>query len=67
MDTLLYNKIEALPHNLRMEALLLIDTLFEKSRENTQKPQREFGCLKGKIQMSEDFDEPLTDIFKDYM
>jgi hypothetical protein len=25
-----------------------------------------FGCLKGQIQMSEDFDEPLED-FKDYM
>ena len=25
-----------------------------------------FGCLKGQIQMSDDFDEPLDD-FKDYM
>ena len=25
-----------------------------------------FGCLKGQIQMAEDFDEPLED-FKDYM
>ena len=25
-----------------------------------------FGCLKGQIQMSDDFDEPLED-FKDYM
>ena len=29
-------------------------------------PEGGFGCLKGKIWMSEDFDEPLED-FKDYM
>ena len=28
--------------------------------------EREFGCLKGKIWMADDFDAPLED-FKDYM
>jgi len=68
MDTsvALHNKIELLPPNLRMEALLFVDFLIEKSRKNTQKI-RKFGSAKGKIHMSEDFDEPLTDLFKDYM
>jgi hypothetical protein len=26
-----------------------------------------FGCLAGKIQLAPNFDEPLTDEFKDYM
>ena len=31
-----------------------------------QKKERDFGCLKGQIWMSDDFDEPLED-FADYM
>jgi hypothetical protein len=31
-----------------------------------EKKERGFGCLKGQIKMSDDFDEPLED-FKDYM
>ena len=69
MDTLvaLHNKIEALPSNMRSEALLFIDFLIEKSGRYTQKIERKFGSVKGKIHMSEDFDEPLEDLFKEYM
>jgi hypothetical protein len=69
MDTLvaLHTKVEALPPNLREEVLLFIDFLFEKSGRNRQKTQRKFGSAKGKIRMSEDFDEPLTDLFENYM
>ena len=68
MDTSvsLHHKIEALPTNLRIEALSFIDFLTGKSTRSTKKI-RKFGSAKGKIHMSEDFDEPLTDLFKDYM
>ena len=69
MDTLvaLHNKLEVLPPNMRNEVFLFIDFLIEKSSKNAQKVQRKFGSAKGKIHMSEDFDEPLIDFFKDYM
>jgi hypothetical protein len=67
IDTLTLNrKIDVLPTNLRKEALLFIDFLIEKSGNN-QRTQRRFGSAKGKIHMSKDFDEPLADIFEDYM
>ena len=69
MDTVvaLHNKLEILPPDIRLEAFSYIDFLIEKSKRNTQKTQRKFGSAKGKIHMSEDFDEPLTDYFKDYV
>ena len=69
MDTLaaLHNKLEVLPVSMRREASLFIDFLIEKSKNNNRETQRKFGSAQGKIHMSEDFDEPLTDIFKDYM
>ena len=67
METLtIHRKIDVLPPNLRKEASLFIDLLIEKSGNNQQK-QRIFGSAKGKIHISKDFDEPLNDIFKDYM
>ena len=68
MDTIvaLHNKLEVLPPNMIEEAFTYIDCLIEKSKRNTQ-TQRKFGSAKGKIHMSEDFDEPLTDYFKDYV
>jgi hypothetical protein len=51
MDTLvaLHDKVEALPLNLRKEAMLFMDFLIEKSRNNPQ--QRTFGSAKGKIRL----------------
>lgn len=67
MDNLsLYNKINSLPENLKKEVDAFIDSLQCKTYQNTNKKSRTFGSLKGKIQMTEDFDAPLED-FKDYM
>jgi hypothetical protein len=38
----------------------------EDAHAAQQKKDIGFGCLKGQIKMSDDFDEPLED-FKDYM
>jgi hypothetical protein len=69
MDTLsvLHDKVEALPLNFRKEVLLFVDFLIQKSERTHQKTQRRFGSAKGKIHLSDNFDEPLTDIFKDYV
>lgn len=40
--------------------------LLTASSESAYGSLRGFGCLKGRIQMAEDFDEPLDD-FKEYM
>ena len=62
----LYNKISFLPENLQAEVIDFIDFLLSKNLGNTKKKKPKFGCLKGKIKISEDFDAPLED-FKEYM
>jgi hypothetical protein len=68
----LYTKIETLPPALKEEAKDFIEYLLEKTKkkkkesEPNKKSEKIFGSLKGKISLSEDFDEPLDD-FKDYM
>ena len=62
----LYTKISSLPENLKVEANDFIDYLLSKKRKNKIKKVRQAGFLKGKIEMSPDFDEPLDD-FKEYM
>lgn len=68
----LYTKIETLPPALKEEAKDFIEYLLEKTKkknknsENQNQSKKTFGSLKGKISLSEDFDEPLED-FKDYM
>ena len=67
MDNLsLYNKIISLPENLRHEVQDFIDFLQAKRSQEISEKSRTFGSLKGKIKMSEDFDDPIED-FKDYM
>ncbi|RKD13201.1 hypothetical protein BCY91_10275 [Pelobium manganitolerans] len=61
----LYKKLDALPADLKKQAMAYIDELIKKS-DNLKKARPMFGALKGKIKLAEDFDEPL-DIFKDYM
>ncbi len=76
---ILYNKILSMPPEVAEEINDFVDFLIGRKTkvQNTgvekkgleQKeilPEGGFGCLKGKIWMSEDFDEPLED-FKDYM
>jgi len=69
----LYTKLETLPSALKEEAKNFIEYLVEKTKKNKTESQpnqkinkRVFGCLKGKIQLSDDFDAPIDD-FKDYM
>ena len=60
MDTLtLHHQIDILPPSLRHEVSLFLDSLI-KRHEKKQPEQRIFGSAKGKIHVSEDFDEPLT-------
>ena len=56
----LEHKLELLPPALRKEAFLFVDFLMEKSRNgNTVGIKRKFGSVKGKIHISEDFDETV--------
>ena len=59
----LYGKIESLPAEMQKKVSLFADFLLSKSL-HTATPK--FGSLKGKIHLSADFDEPLSD-FKEYM
>jgi hypothetical protein len=76
---ILYNKIISMPPDVAEEVNDFVDFVIRRknkaqsdSVENKVLEQKEilpeggFGCLKGKIWMSEDFDEPLDD-FKDYI
>ena len=62
----LYNKISYLSSDLVSEVNDFVDFLLAKKRKTNKKKQPQFGCAKGKIYMSPDFDEPLDD-FKEYM
>lgn len=69
----LYTKLETLPSSLKEEAKNFIESLIDKTKKNKKdsdvhpkKNKREFGSLKGKITLSDDFDAPL-DAFEDYM
>lgn len=68
-DIQLHKDIDALPAEFKNELAHIVQT-FKRISENLTKkeenPKREAGTLKGKIWMSDDFDEPLED-FKDYM
>jgi len=62
----LYTKISSLPENLKSEANDFIDYLISKKKSLKNKKLRKAGFLKGKIEMSSDFNDPLDD-FKEYM
>lgn len=64
--TALQIEINSLPINLRQEVADFVDFLKTKKVAKCKLKKREFGCAKGKIKLSKDFDEPL-DLFKDYM
>lgn len=70
-DTEILESLKQLPDSLQQEVLHYIE--FLKSRYATPEPQptqskkrQALGAWKGKIKMTEDFDEPLEDL-KDYM
>jgi hypothetical protein len=64
--TQLYTKINFLPVELKSEVNDFVDFLVSKNKKNESKKEPKFGCAKGKIFVSPDFDEPLED-FKEYM
>jgi len=62
----LYAKISVLPTDLQSEVNDFVDFLLNKRKKETKKKKTIFGCAKGEIYISPDFDEPLED-FKEYM
>jgi hypothetical protein len=65
-NTSLKIEINSLPKSLRDEVADFVAFLKAKNRTSPAVKYREFGFAKGKIQLSDDFDEPL-DTFKDYI
>lgn len=67
-NTSLKFEINSLPKALRDEIADFVEFLKTKSKIKTSPKlkTRQFGYAKGKIKISDDFDEPL-DEFKDYM
>ena len=65
-DIDIYNKIFALPKELKKEVLDFAEFLKSKAVNTSSIKEREFGCAKNAIVIGNDFDEPLED-FKDYM
>ncbi|MEI6142404.1 MAG: DUF2281 domain-containing protein [Mariniphaga sp.] len=62
MDGLnLYWKINYLPTDLKSEVNDYIDFLLSKRNTQIHKKSPKFGCAKGQIYISPDFDEPLDD------
>jgi hypothetical protein len=71
IDSEILQTVSTMPEPLKQELLHYAKYLIEnysKDITSAQTPQkkRKAGLLKGKIWMSNDFDEPLED-FKDYM
>ena len=62
----LYTKISSLPNDIKSEVNDFIDFLMSKRKKEDKKKKPIFGCAKGQIYISPDFDEPLDD-FKEYM
>ena len=59
-------EINSLPMNLRQEVADFVEFLKTKSKNRPQLKSREFGYAKGKIKLSDDFDEPL-EMFSEYI
>ena len=70
IQPVILEKLAELPESLQTEVLHYIEFLIEKQAKNStqEKPKKRggLGIWKGKIWMSDDFDEPLEDL-KDYM
>lgn len=62
----LLEKIKKVPIAYQQQVEDFIDFILERKHKPTTEIERKFGLLKGKLKMSDDFDEPLED-FKEYM
>ncbi|AXE17982.1 DUF2281 domain-containing protein [Runella rosea] len=59
-------KLEKLPPEQLAKIEDLVDSWMSEQPHDAIPKKRQFGVFKGKITMSDDFDEPLED-FKEYM
>lgn len=71
IETAILKNLEKLPESVKQEVLdyteFLVDRYAQEAPEKLKTAKRGgLGIWKGKISMSEDFDEPLEDL-KDYM
>jgi hypothetical protein len=68
-NVILIEKINQLPDNLKLEVMDFVEFLEMKNSKKEEKieikKERVFGALKGKIHMSDDFDEPLESLLKE--
>ena len=62
-NTSLKMEINSLPKELRDEVAGFVPKQKKKTASKTKLTAREYGFVKGKIEMSKDFDKPL-DVFK---
>ncbi len=62
----LYTKISSLPNDIKSQVNDFIDFLMSQKKKEIEKKKPKYGCAKGQIYISPDFDEPLDD-FKEYM
>jgi len=65
-NTSLKIEINSLPKTLRDQVADFVEFLKNKTKTKSKLKSREFGYAKGKIKLSDDFDEPL-DEFNNYM
>lgn len=65
-ETTLNIEIAKLPLELKKEVADFVDFLKTKTPKVSEIKEREFGYAKGKIHLSDDFDEPLEE-FNNYM
>jgi len=60
------DKLNHLSDDHKNEVNAYIDALLKKDVTKSKKQKPKYGCLKGKIWLAPDFNEPLDD-FKEYM
>jgi hypothetical protein len=61
-----YRKVSILPEELKLEVVDFIDSLRKRGEKGKKQKSPKFGCAKGQIYMSPDFDAPLDD-FKEHI
>ncbi len=71
IETAILKNVEKLPESVKQAVLDYIEFLVNRYTQETPKTEKAakrggLGIWKGKIWMSDDFDEPLEDL-KDYM
>ena len=65
-DVQLYKRLQNLKPSLKAEVYDFVDFLLTKQEKESKTKKPQFGCAKGRFQLSPDFDAPLEDL-KEYM